>query len=993
MNLKTFFSRNWPHFAIIALFIIIVASYFKLQFQGYGLKQHDVEQWLGMAHEIQDYRDSNGEEILWTNSMFGGMPSVQISIIYAGNYIRSAFNLFFDFFEMPAGAVLLSMIGFYLACIMLRISPWIGLIGALAFGFTSYDIIILQAGHNTKAIAIAFMAPTLGAFIMAYRINMKWGAIITALFLLLQIGSNHLQVTYYFGILLLFIAIAFMIEAIRKKEIRKFLITSGWLALAGLFAVVTNYANIALTNEYAKYTIRGGNDVTIQPDGSENVVASEGGLDKEYITQWSYGVGESFTLLSPNVKGGGSFGIAGSQFEDVAMEVDMNSQERNVVMSSPVYWGEQPFTSGPVYIGAVVLFLAMLGMVFLKGKLKWGLLAASILALMLSWGKNFMGLTEFFIDHVPGYNKFRTVTIILVIIQLTMPFLGVLFLNELYKQRESLKEQKKKFLIASGSFAGFVLLVWIIGLGDNYTSANDQRQMDNIEQNFYQQLIKMDPATLQAQYGLNINDQAQVEQFIQAQSEPYIAGFQKMKEVRSKIFSKSMMRTFLFVLVAAGLVALIFYSTVKIELVFGGLALLVLIDLMPVANQYLGNQDAGSGYKYWEEKGLAMYPVESSPANEMIMEQELSANPSLASKIAEAEKLGQNKATELEASGALRQRIIDSYRFMALNRNTNYRVFDFNGAFSSSQASYFHKSLGGYHGAKLRSIQNLFEFHLRNSNNSVFDMMNVKYFIQNGENGPVARMNPTALGNAWFVKDLKVVESANEEIQSLGSTFILANQGTGTLLVNGTSQKSAKVAGTETIQYVLGGDTMSVGMSNGMSEGMKAVFVMDTNGRTNLVPEQTLEMDPFQSFRRLVGITLENKFNPGTEAYILKDQAKGLSTSYSGEGTITMTKYHPMNMEYASESSEKQFAVFSEVYYPIGWTAYIDNKEVEIHKVNYLLRGIEIPKGKHKIEMRYSSESLSMYNTISASLSTLFLLLIGFFLWQEYKKKKELKEA
>lgn len=988
MNLKTFFSRNWPHFAIIALFIIIVASYFKLQFQGFGLKQHDVQQWLGMAHEIQDYRETNGEEILWTNSMFGGMPTVQISILYAGNYLKGVADVFFDFFEMPAGAVLLSMIGFYLACVMLRISPWIGLIGALAFGFTSYDIIILQAGHNTKAIAIAFMAPTLGAFIMAYRNNMKWGVILTALFLLFQIGSNHLQVTYYFGILLLFVSAAFFVDALQKKELKKFFITSAWLVAAGLFAVITNYANIALTNEYAKHTIRGGNDVTIQPDGSEDVVASEGGLDKEYITQWSYGIGESFTLLSPNVKGGGSFGIQGSQFEDVAMEVDMNTQERNVVMSSPVYWGEQPFTSGPVYIGAVVLFLAMMGMVFLKGRLKWGLLAASILALMLSWGKNFMGLTEFFIDYIPGYNKFRTVTIILVVIQLTMPMLAVLFLHELYKQKETIQEQKKKFLISAGAFAGFILLVWMIGLGDNYTSSNDQRQMDNIEQNIYGQLIKMDPATLQTQYNLDINNQAQVEQFIAAQSEPYVAGFQKMKEVRSKIFSKSMMRTFLFVLVAAGLLALIFYSTVKAELVFGGLALLVLIDLMPVANQYLGNQDAGSGYKYWEEKGLAMYPVQSSPANEMIMEQELAQNPSLASSINEAKKKGEEKAAELNASGSLRQRIIDSYRFSALNRNTNYRVFDYNGAFSSSEASYFHKSLGGYHGAKLRNIQNLFEFHIRNSNNAVLDMMNVKYFIQNGEQGPIARMNPTALGNVWFVKDLKKVETANEEILSLGSTFKVSNQGQGALLVNGVAQKEAKVAGSEKLQYVLGRDTMDVGLSNGMSEGMKAVFVRDTNGRTNLVPEQTMEMDPFKSFTRMVGITLENKFDPNKEAYILKEQAKGLSANYSGEGSIEMTKYHPMNMEYASDSKEKQFAVFSEVYYPIGWKAYIDNQEVEIRKVDYLLRGIEIPKGKHKIEMRFTSSSLSTYNMVSATLSTLFLLLIGFFVYQEIRKKK-----
>ncbi|MBU2018190.1 MAG: YfhO family protein [Bacteroidetes bacterium] len=979
--MKDFFSRNWKHFICIAIILIVVMSYFKLQFQDYGLKQHDVQQWLGMAHEISDYRDELGEETLWTNSMFGGMPSVQISIVYSGNYLKNIFSVVTDLFPLPMGAVLISMIGFYFMALMLGVSPWIALIGSLAYGFTTYDIIILQAGHNTKAMAISLMAPALGAFIMAYRRNLLWGIALTGVFMTLQIGANHLQVTYYFAILLVFVGLAFLIEAILSKKVTKFIITSVSLIAAIGIAVLINYGNIALTNEYAKYTIRGGNDITINPDGSPNTISSEGGLDKDYITQWSYGKGESFTLLSPNVKGGGSFAIGGSTFEGAVDNVEMTSQERNVVLGSPAYWGQQPFTSGPVYIGIIVVFLALLGMVFLNGWLKWGLLLASILALMLSWGKNYMGLTDFFIENVPGYNKFRTVTIILVIIQLTIPLLGVLVLQKLYQERENLESQKKKFLITTGLFVLVLLIVAGVGLGDNYTSERDESQIANVEQNIYNQIIQMDAATLQSQYNINKNNPQEVQSFISAQAEPYLAGFDKLKEVRKEIFSKSMWRSILFTLFAAGLMALFFYSKVKAEYIFLGLGVLILIDLVPVANNYLGNQEEGNGYKYWEEKGLSLYPVQSSPANETILNQEINENPALQAIIDKATRNGKQKAEELDLNGVAKQRAIDSYKFAALNRNTNYRVFDFNGGFSSSEASYFHKSLGGYHGAKLRNIQNMFDFHLSKSNNKVYDMMNVKYFIQNSEQGPVARPNPTALGNAWFVKEVSSVNTPNEEILSLGSTFEVNNVGSGTLLVNSEAVKSGKVFGSEKIDYVLGKDTLSVGLTNGMQEGMEAYFCRDINGQTNLIPAQILDADPTESFTKLVGLKLLNEFKPSQEAVLLVDESKGLAKKYTGSGFIKMSKYNPSKMEYISESSEKQLAIFSEVYYPINWKAFVDGKEVEIRKANYLLRAIEIPAGKHKIEMRYSSELYKKSSIISALLSS---VLIGFVLILAY---------
>lgn len=988
MNLKSFFSSNWKHFASLLIIIIVVFSYFKLQFEGNGLKQHDVKQYLGAAHEIIDYREK-GEEILWTNSMFGGMPAMQISLLYTGNIIKRTFDNIIKGIGVPAGIVFFSILGFYIMAICLGINPWIGLIGGLAFGFTTYDIIILQAGHNTKAIAISLMAPTLGAFLMAYKRSVLWGVLFTALFMSLQIGANHVQVTYYFGILLLFVGLSLFIEAIQNKNLKKFFITTAALVGAMLFAVAINYGNISLTTDYAKKTIRGGNDVTINPDGTPAIGETTSGLDKDYITQWSYGIGESFTLISPNVKGGGSFGIGGSQFEDLVENVDMTSEERRTVMSSSAYWGEQPFTSGPVYIGIVVFFLAMMGMVFLKGKLKWGLLIASILALMLSWGKNYMGLTDFFIDNIPGYNKFRTVTIILVIIQLTVPLLGVLFLQLLYKERETIKEQKKKFLITGGSVVFFLILVKIVGLGDNYSSENDKNQVARMEQNFYGQIINMDPAQLKSQYNVDINNKAQIQEFISAQIEPYISGFAKVKEVRAEIFNKSMLRSIVFGILTMAILALMLYTTISSELVFAGLGILILVDLVPIARQYLGNQEEGSGYKYWEEAGKTEYPFDSNEANTTIMNQELAEKPSLKSKIEQAKVNGSEKADELELSGIAKQRVVDAYAFATLNRNTNYRVFDYNGGFQSSESSYFHKSLGGYHGAKLRNIQNLFEFHISNSNNKVLDMLNVKYLIQDGENGPSARSNPSALGNVWFIKEVKAVSDVNTEILSLGSQFSLKNAGQGTLLINGEKSSNKTVYGSEKIKYILASnDTIDVRLSNGMQEGMAAYFVSDNNGQTNYIPKQMLDGDQSNSFNKLVEIKLVDQFNPDSEAFMAKEWATKVGKNqFTGEGQIKMTNYNPKHMEYSSNSKSEQFAVFSEVYYPEGWKAYIDGKETEILKTDYILRGLKIPAGKHKIEFKFDLPKYRTANTFNLILSIILLAAFAFSSISYFKKK------
>ncbi len=507
--MKQFFKSNWKHFTVVGIIITVTFVYFNLQFQGYGLKQHDIEQFGGASHEIQYYREHTGKETLWTNSMFGGMPSTQISVIYEGNYIKNAIDSFLKVLPPPAGPAMLYMLGFYILMLCLNINPWVGLLGSLAFGFSSYDIIIIQAGHNTKALAVAFMAPVVGAFIMSYQRNLKLGVILSAIFMLIELSMNHLQVTYYLGILLVGLGIVMFVNALLKKDFKRFLIASLGIGVAYFLALLVNYGNISMTKDYAKHTIRGGNDITILPNGVSNAENSTTGLDKDYITQWSYGVGESFTLISPYVKGGGTVALADSPFAEHVDKVELSPEQRKNVMNSPVYWGEQPMTSGPVYIGIIVVFLALLGLVFLQNPVKWALFGVTILTLALSWGKNFMGLTDFFLENIPGYNKFRAVTIILVMVELCVPILGVLFLDYLIKERELIKEKKKMFLIASGVFVVLLFAIKSVGLGDGYASSNDQIQIDNVESNIKSQILGMDPSVLLTQYQLDVNNNFQ----------------------------------------------------------------------------------------------------------------------------------------------------------------------------------------------------------------------------------------------------------------------------------------------------------------------------------------------------------------------------------------------------------------------------------------------------------------------------------------------------
>jgi hypothetical protein len=604
-------------------------------------------------------------------------------------------------------------------------------------------------------------------------------------------------------------------------------------------------------------------------------------------------VDESFTLVSPYVKGSASVGLADSGFGEMVENSDRSMEDINEVMNAPypVYWGEQPMTSGPVYLGVVVVFLALLGMVFIKDRSKWVFLAISMLALALSWGKNFMGLTDFFIENVPGYNKFRTVTIIMVLIELCIPIIAVLLLQRLYEAREEIKTQKRNFLIVSGAFFVFLFGVKTVGLGDNYTSKQEVEQMNAYPAMVAQQIRGIDPKVLVEQYRVDPSNPQQIQQFIDAQVESANNRYTLMKGVRQEIFDSSMNRSLIFAFLIIGVMALFFYTAITSELIVAGVAALVLADLVMVDQNYLSSKEDDRGeYKYWAESPSILYPLSPNKADTAIMYLESMNNTSVANAIDAAQKAGKLKAEELDYSGADARRVIDSYRFAALNFATNYRVFDFDGGWSSTRASYFHKSLGGYHGAKLRNIQNLFDFHLARTNNKVLDMLNVKYIIQEES----LRPNPTAMGNAWFVKNIEVKETANDEILALGNEFELSNQGPGQLLVNGKPATTASVFGSEDIQYLLGRDTLDVPLSNGLAQGQEALWVRDTNGVTNLIPLMTMAADSLGSFKPLVKLKVTDEFNVRDEAVMLKEVAsKVKGKKFSGMGAIKMKSYAP----------------------------------------------------------------------------------------------------
>lgn len=995
MNISHFFKNNWIHFAIVGLFAIIVGFYFSPQFSGFGLVQHDIEQYEGMARESKWFKEKTDETLLWSNGMFGGMPTVQTSLIYPGNFIGRAFFDFAYGVGIPASVVFLNMLGFYFLMMAFRVRPWIAVLGALTFGFSSYEIIILAAGHNSKALAVSMMAPVIGSFIWTFRRNFLIGLGLSAFFMTLQLSSNHYQVSYYLGILLLFIGAFELVRFAKKKELKKFFRNSLSLLVVYLLAVACNYGSISLTSNYASHTTRGGSDLTVGPDNKELEKVNLG-LSKEYITNWSYGVGESFTLISPYVKGGGTVTFKDSPHLEILENADLKRSEKAWVENYYVYWGDQPMTSGPVYIGAGMFLLFVLGLVFLKDRIKWPLFITGVLALMLSWGKNFMWLTDIFIDYVPGYAKFRTVTIILVLVELIVPFVGVLFLNQIIKEKPTLTEKsKKQILIAGGAVLLFFVGIKFTGIGDNYYSTSfDLKQRTQIEDNLRNQILSTPPSDIQAQIGINPNDEKQLQGFIDQRMEPFDDNMRNVKAVRSDIFHSSMNRSIIIVLFTLIILGLLIFTTVPMPILIGVLGVVFIVDMMGVSLNYLNKDEHINGSGYWVEKEDKLYPIAITPADEQILAMELAKNPELAKKVEEESSKYKNEIKDSGFSRWGKKKMMDVEKMSILNSETNYRVFDLSQSpFNSSRASYFHKSIGGYHGAKLSSIQDMIDFHLSKMSMPVLNMLNVKYFIQNNEGQLVARENREALGEAWLVKELKPLSSRNQEILSLGKTFLVENLSQGQFFVNDQKVKSDTLYGSEKLDFVLNGDQMPISIPNSLVQGMVFYFVKDRKGTYNFIPEISAKADTLNSFDLLLKVNVLSDFDPRNTALSTDSKLENLNKlSFSGLGTVEMVKYHPMKLEYKFNSTEDQFVVFPEMYYSDNWKAYIDDKEVDIFNVNYCLRGLPVESGEHKIIFEFSKNEYRNANYLSAIFCVLIILFLGFGVWRYLKQKPVEKE-
>jgi hypothetical protein len=547
-----------PHLIAVVIFYVITMIFFWPTFQGKVIQQGDIVNFMGMSKEIVDFRDKTGEDPLWTNNMFGGMPAYQISVNYGGNLMKHLLNIMRVGIYYAVSSVFIGMLGFYLLMLVFGVHRWISISAAIAFAFSSYFIVILEAGHNSKATAIAFMPYVLASIFYAYRVNRLYGAVFVATALALEILANHVQMTYYLGFILVLVVLAEGILAIREKAIAGFIKTSTLLIFAVLLAGLTNFSNLYNTYEYSKQTIRGKSELTM--DKKENQTS---GLDKDYITAWSYGISESFTLLIPNYKGGGSGAIG--EHKEALKEVP--SQYRQQVANMDSYFGDQPFTSGPVYVGAIVCFLFILGFFVLDGASKWALIVAFLLSLFLSWGKYFMSLTDLFLDYAPMYNKFRAVSSILVNVELIMPLMAFWTLHVVLNKTESLEKLWKPILYSGAIVGGFCLLSVMAPDLVNTFSKTDELEK-----------------TTQQYVAYGAGSEQEIKTFL-GQMLPYV------EEAREAVFTADALRSFFFVLFGFVLLALFVKDKVKANVVMIGIGILVFFDMWTVNKRYLNEKN------------------------------------------------------------------------------------------------------------------------------------------------------------------------------------------------------------------------------------------------------------------------------------------------------------------------------------------------------------------------------------------------------------------
>ena len=801
MNLK-FFST---HLVSLLIFIIAALLYFHPVLKGEKLSQSDITQHIGMAKEVNDYRITTGLEPYWAESAFSGMPTYQIGTYFPHDYLSYLDHLI-RFLPRPADYLFLYFLGFYVLLLAFKVDWKLAIMGSLAFGFSTYLMIIFGAGHNAKAHAIAYMPLVIAGVVYVFKKQYLLGFTLTGLATALEIKANHPQMTYYLLFAIFILGIIELIEAIKKKQITQFTSQSLMIITAMLLAVGVNSTRLMATKEYSDFSTRGNTALTVNSDGTPKEVTS--GLSKDYITQFSYGISETFNLLVPRYMGGGTVESLdkNSNTYKYVSSIASPKQAEGFTKQVYTYWGDQLIVEAPAYVGAVIIFLFFLGIFLVKGKFKHWLVASTVFSILMSWGKNFELLTNFFIDYVPLYNKFRAVSSFQVIAELCIPLLGILAIKEFIfsklSKEEKLEAVKKAFYVTSGLI--------IIGL-------------------FY-------AISFSTFEGLRDANYSQYEGLLDA----------VIADRKSLLYSDSF-RSLVLISVSFGILWLFLkqhLNKTKVTIVF---TLLILFDLVQVNLRYVNDDDFRQARKIDK-------PFRASSADLQIQKDK-----------------------------------------------SHYRVANFTGdPFQDGRTSYFHKSIGGYHAAKMGRYQDLIEFQLGKQNMKVYNMLNVKYFIiPDNEGKEQMQKNPNNNGNAWFIKDIKYVKSANEEIKALDSlptkTTVVINQESLTTPVN-------------------------------------------------------------------------------------------FSKELDSLATINLVKYSLNALTYDSNSTKDEFAVFSEIYYKNGWNAYIDGELKPHLNVNYVLRGLEIPAGKHSIEFRFEPKVIQTGSTISL-LSYVLLLLIplGWFFYDKNK--------
>jgi hypothetical protein len=798
-----------PYIIAIAIFIIASILYFYPVLKGQKISQSDITQFRGMVKEINDYRADKDTEPYWTGASFSGMPAYQISAYYPNDFVR-ALDKALRFLPRPADYTFLYFLSFFVLMMALKVKWRLAILGALSFGFSTYLIIIFVPGHNSKAHAIAYMPLVLAGVLWVFQKKYVLGFLVTGVAMALEIYTNHIQMTYYLGFCLLILGIVELVDAIKDKIFLTFLKQAAVIIAAVVLGIGANSSRLMAMKEYSDFSTRGKSELTINPDGSKKEIVN--GLSKDYITQFSYAKLETFNLFVPRFMGGGTIEKLdnSSNFYQLIEKRAGKKVADDYSEQVLTYWGDQTIIEAPAYIGAVIFFLFFLGMFLVKGKLKQWLVAATVFSILLSWGRNFEGLTNFFIDYIPLYNKFRAVSSIQVIAELCVPILGVLALKEFFSSNISEKKKRKSLEKTAFVFGGLIVFGFVL--------AHSFSTFEGLRDNNYSDLPGLIDAVIADRKAMLLFDT---------------------------------LRSLALVFLSAAVLWFCLKNKLKQKFAIGALAIFILFDLISVNKKYVNETDFKPSRKV--EK-----PFTASNADKLI-----------------------------------------------LKDKTHYRVANFAGdPMQDGSTSYFHQSIGGYHAAKMGRYKELFDYQIAKNNMEVLNMLNTKYFIvADKQNEKQVQQNPDINGNSWFVENVQVVNSANDEMLTLDS---------------------------------LNTKMTAVLDKSKLSENFNFNFEIDTTA------------------------------------------------------SIKLLKYEVTDLTYQSKSEKEQFAVFSEVYYKDGWNAYVDGELTNHYRVNYVLRGMKVPAGNHKIEFKFEPKVIQQGGTISLlSYLTLILVSGGCFFYDEKQKKKK----